>query len=246
MLDSYNIRAQHWVLAVTIAVAAHAIFVYQYKHEASLDSDLIEEQGITIKLKKIVVPTQPVAEIIETVVTPPAIIEKPEKIVKEKPPKPKHVKPVVQQPKVLPIEEPISQENIQQELSNEKEITKITEPSVSASTSNNSRNKNNNLSQIRNEYLARLNLWLSKHKRYPAIARKRKQEDTVKVSFVIDANGRLLSYQLEEASKFASLNKAVVNLLQSASPMPKVPQAIRDGQSEFEYTIPIEYSLIVK
>lgn len=93
------------------------------------------------------------------------------------------------------------------------------------------------------QYKLQLSAWLQKYKRYPLIAKKRRYEGMVKVKFFIDDRGHLLEYEITEPSRHKSLNDAVVKMLQKASPMPEVPQALRNRQGIYEYQVPILFEL---
>ena len=237
----HQVRLYHWGIAIAAALFMHVFFVLYIKQNVSNDNVSPIEQGITIKLKKLTSPPKPIAP-----VQPSQTVEQ----IIPAPPKKAPPKPVIQKPKISTAKESMIKKEVEQEVITAKEFTKnsntdnpVTNVNIPGATKE---NENNNSSQIRSDYLVRLNSWLAQHKRYPVIARRRKQEDTIIVKFVINANGALLSYQLVEASEFSSLNKAVTKLLLNASPMPEVPHAIRNGRTEFEYTVPIEYALIEK
>jgi protein TonB len=64
---------------------------------------------------------------------------------------------------------------------------------------------------------------LERRKRYPAAARKRREEGTVLVRFAIDGGGNVLSAGLVRSSGHAELDKAVLALVRRASPVPPPP-----------------------
>jgi protein TonB len=94
---------------------------------------------------------------------------------------------------------------------------------------------------IQRDYEARLLAWLAGHKRYPGSARRSGHEGTIMLRFVIDADGRLRSYELLERSVYAGLNSAVERMVESAAPMPPVPAELRRGRAEFSFTVPVEF-----
>ncbi|NCC36784.1 MAG: energy transducer TonB, partial [Chloroflexia bacterium] len=49
-------------------------------------------------------------------------------------------------------------------------------------------------------YHGTLAAWLARHKRYPEQARRRQQQGTVRVTFTIDRQGRLLSHRIASSS----------------------------------------------
>nr|WP_093188078.1 energy transducer TonB [Thiocapsa sp. KS1] len=93
----------------------------------------------------------------------------------------------------------------------------------------------------KDRYYAELAAWLERHKRYPALARKMRQEGIVRVRFVIDRNGRVISHRIETSSGHTALDDAASELLRRASPMPAIPA--RMGQSRLEIVVPIAYRL---
>jgi protein TonB len=90
-------------------------------------------------------------------------------------------------------------------------------------------------------YFAQLAAWLNKHKRYPRRAQQRRQEGTVKVRFMIDRSGRVLSHRIIGSSGHALLDREVEAMLARASPLPPVPAEI--GQTRLSITLPVAFSL---
>ena len=249
MGNTYNIRLPHWLAAITLAFLLHALLAVQLDHTAVNSSSNTDSQNIKISLKKLTSPVDEVEPVVQETIQAPQAKPNPLPIKPQSKPKQQATleknKPIVKMPDIEPLPTEVKPEDIPEipqppskYIQNKKLVTNSQTISIPVEK------KVNDSSQIRNDYLVRLSVWLAKHKRYPPIARRRKQEDTVKVSFVIDANGNLIRYQIIRASKFSSLNKAAASLLEKASPMPAVPVAIRMGKREFEYTIPIEYKLV--
>lgn len=90
-------------------------------------------------------------------------------------------------------------------------------------------------------YHGTLVAWLNRHKRYPSRARRLRQEGTVRVSFTIDRNGRILSHRIVTSSGHALLDQEVQAMLKRASPVPVLPSGIRE--SRLTITVPIRFSL---
>jgi protein TonB len=250
MGNFYTIRISHWLVAIAIAFLLHLIAAIQLEYESSEISTGPDARSITISLKKLTSPVPQIQPKINEAIQPtePQHTRVPEKPKPKKQSKSEKPKPVVKTPEVQPLTSEAEPGEISEtsqppssDIQNRKPVTHSQPDSIA---SEKSVKKVTDRSQIHNAYLVKLGKWLARHKHYPSIARRRKQEDTVKVRFVIDADGTLISYQILEPSEFSSLNKAVVSLLERASPMPEVPVAIRKGKSEFEYTIPIEYKLV--
>jgi len=90
-------------------------------------------------------------------------------------------------------------------------------------------------------YFGRLASWLNRHKRYPAQARRRRAQGTVKVQFTIDRNGRLLSHRVVSSSGHRLLDQEAEAMLKRASPMPAIPAAL--NRSRLTVTLPVNFSL---
>ena len=59
--------------------------------------------------------------------------------------------------------------------------------------------------------------------------------------FSIDRQGRLLESRITQSSGHEGLDKAALDLLKKASPMPALPDTITDNV--FEVSVPIRYSV---
>lgn len=83
---------------------------------------------------------------------------------------------------------------------------------------------------------------LSKYKRYPEDARRRGFEGVNRLRFVVDANGKVLSYSLAGKSGSASLDRATLEMIRRAQPLPPPPaEMLKDGS--LEIVAPFVYSL---
>ncbi|SDW82288.1 energy transducer TonB [Thiocapsa roseopersicina] len=93
----------------------------------------------------------------------------------------------------------------------------------------------------KDRYYTELAAWLERHKRYPSQARKMRQEGIVRVRFVIDRSGKVISHRIETSSGHTALDHAASELLRRASPMPAIPASM--GRSRLEIVVPIAYRL---
>ncbi|WGQ29114.1 energy transducer TonB family protein [Taylorella equigenitalis] len=91
-------------------------------------------------------------------------------------------------------------------------------------------------------YQSSLFAHLNRHKRYPHSALINKEEGVVAVRIVIDASGNVLSAEVKRASKYVALNQAARDLFMKASPLPKPPNSMMNGET-LSFTIPIEYDI---
>jgi len=83
---------------------------------------------------------------------------------------------------------------------------------------------------------------LSRYKRYPAEARRRGDEGTVTLRFKIDAQGRLLSYELVHRSGRTALDKATLQMIRRAEPLPPPPPELLTNGT-LEVVAPFAYTL---
>ena len=90
-------------------------------------------------------------------------------------------------------------------------------------------------------YRQTLFAWLQKHQRYPRRLKRRGIEGEVSLFFSIDRQGRLLESRITQSSGHEGLDKAALDLLREASPMPALPNTILNDV--FEVSVPIRYSV---
>ena len=57
--------------------------------------------------------------------------------------------------------------------------------------------------------------------------------------FVIDRTGRVLDYRLRQSSGHGSLDRATVDMIRRADPLPRMPDSI--AQARLELVVPIEF-----
>lgn len=97
-------------------------------------------------------------------------------------------------------------------------------------------------SQAKASWQSRLLAHLNRHKRYPDDARRRGQEGVVRLRFVVDGQGKVLSFELAGKSGSASLDRATLQMIRRAQPLPAPPaELLRDGR--LEVVAPFVYSL---
>lgn len=91
------------------------------------------------------------------------------------------------------------------------------------------------------DYFAHLRAWLERHKRYPRRAQLRRQEGTVMLRFVMDPEGRVLSYRIERSSGHRLLDEEVREMIERASPLPAMPEDMQ--QAQLELVVPVSFFL---
>jgi len=91
------------------------------------------------------------------------------------------------------------------------------------------------------DYKLLLSAWLEKHKDYPRRAKLRRQEGMAYLSFVIDRDGNVLEYRLDQSTGYKLLDEEVEAMIERASPLPPVPGDPEDGR--FTYQVPVTFNL---
>ncbi|MBF0232461.1 MAG: energy transducer TonB [Desulfamplus sp.] len=170
-----------------------------------------------------------------------------EKIIKKnkktanRPPKQKKVPEVITKPKA--ITEPA-------EASKPAEVSKPAEASLArvALPTNSSLQKNvpplpknSSVSQSEEisakQYFNAIRQMIEKNRRYPQMARRRNQEGSVRVRFLIDSNGNVNSLEIVKRSDYESLNQAALEAVKRAAPFSKPPAYIDESALKLELTI---------
>lgn len=82
---------------------------------------------------------------------------------------------------------------------------------------------------------------LNRMKRYPADARRRREEGVPQLQFSIDRSGRVLSARIVRSSGFPSLDQAALDMINRASPLPAPPASMPD--SRITLTVPVNFNL---
>lgn len=95
--------------------------------------------------------------------------------------------------------------------------------------------------ETRDSFLGRLLAQLGRFKQYPRAARQAHIEGVVMLHFVMDAQGRVLSFEIAKSSGRAVLDAEALALIQRAQPLPALPA---DYPSRtLDAVVPIEFSL---
>ncbi len=236
-----------WLLAVILSLTAHALLFYQrnsslnavpamviqetithvrFANIAPPPPTVIEPQVITPKTEPVVLPELIPEKVVEK------IIKKPEPVVvkqkpkarphKKKKPKPKVIKPV--RKKTLSKKPPVKEKSRQlrpQVSSNPAKSAPVKHIKASPIVA---RADQRLIEQTRMTYQALLMRHIEAHKNYPRVARKRKIEGKIIVSFTLLADGQIKNLRLN--GKRSILQKASRNAIQAALPMPRPPSEI--------------------
>lgn len=76
---------------------------------------------------------------------------------------------------------------------------------------------------------------------YPRRALQRNQEGEVRVSVIINREGRVISIEVLEESRHGLLNRAALDAIERAAPFPEVPSAIQGRY--YEFAVPFNFIL---
>ncbi|UAW99772.1 energy transducer TonB [Halopseudomonas nanhaiensis] len=93
-------------------------------------------------------------------------------------------------------------------------------------------------------YFSDLQGWLNAHKHYPPHLKKEKIQGTVILTFSVDRSGNVLSASIKQSSGNAELDRAALEMLAKAEPLPPIPDSM--GKERISIAIPVEYSLITR
>ena len=88
------------------------------------------------------------------------------------------------------------------------------------------------------QWQSRLMAHLERRKRYPAAAKRRRDEGVATVRFSIDASGNVLSAQLARSSGVPELDEEVVAMVRRASPVPAPPPG-----AKLDITVPVRFNI---
>ncbi|WP_425405831.1 TonB family protein [Hwanghaeella sp.] len=90
-------------------------------------------------------------------------------------------------------------------------------------------------------YIAKLRLWLERHKDYPKLARRKRMQGVVLLYFRVGRDGSVMAQEIREGSGHTLLDDAALEMLVRAEPLPSFPQ---DMPGDYlDVVLPVEYSL---
>lgn len=91
------------------------------------------------------------------------------------------------------------------------------------------------------KYQHSIRKWISSHKIYPGIARRKGIEGVVTVSFSISKNGRLKDIKLITSSNYEILDKAAIRTINNSDPFTPFPESI--NKNELRLRLAISFKL---
>ncbi|GIZ13720.1 energy transducer TonB [Pseudomonas sp. NCCP-436] len=171
---------------------------------------------------------EPLPEVAEAPKAPLAVPPKPKVQPKPQPPRPKPTKP---EPPQKQEAEP-AQEVASQPRETPRDNRPAAPQTSSASTP----------SDAERSWQSQLFNHLARYKRYPEDARRRGLKGINRLRFVIDGNGRVLSYELTEKAGSAVLDRATLQTIRRAQPLPRPPAELLNNGT-LEIVAPFVYAL---
>lgn len=245
MIDTRQKLTRYAVsLAMVLAVHAAAIAIALHSTRAPLPVELppaammiamppLPEPAPAPKPVQPPTPVEepPLPQVVEAP-KPTIALPKPPPKPKPKPPLPKAPLPKPenkpQPPKELPVAKPV-------------EATPAATPAAAAKPTEAAPSLPSN-SDAAQSWQADMMRHLAKFKRYPEDARRRGLEGTATLKFVVDANGNVLSFALANSSGNAALDRATLDMIRRAQPLPTPPKDMLIG-GQREVTAPFVYRL---
>lgn len=82
---------------------------------------------------------------------------------------------------------------------------------------------------------------LAEKKRYPGISRRRGEQGVVQLFFVITRDGKIRESRIDASSGYQRLDRAVMQMLEKAQPLPAFPEEML--QQQLEVKVPIAFEL---
>lgn len=173
------------------------------------------------------------------VVQPPVPVEEPPLPKLAEAPKPKIA---VAKPKPKPKPQPPKPEKKPEPKPEPKEEVAETPPPKEAPKIEPQQRSVPGNSQAKRTWQSDLLMHLAKYKKYPPQARSRRQEGTNRLRFVVDANGKVLSYEITGPSGSSILDRATLEMIRRAGTLPKPPAELLTNGT-IEIVAPFVYSL---
>ncbi|MDX2507750.1 MAG: energy transducer TonB [Gammaproteobacteria bacterium] len=219
-----------WLFSIALSLSLHfALFLHSHKQLVSAPATVVQETITHVRFSTLAPPPVKIIESVvkapkpEPVVPPEPVVQpKAKPKLKPKPKKKKKLKPVVK-PRVKKaakprppkkVVKPVKQkQTLSQNISSQKKQFKQSPVVAKADPSL--------AQQARIKYHALLMRHIEVHKQYPRIARKRKIEGNILVSFTLMANGSIKNLHIN--GKKSILKKATRQAVEDALPMPEPP-----------------------
>lgn len=236
-LEIDRTRARRWLLGFLLVFIAHVLALVGLPDHSEPIPITLPVPAIQVAFMQAAPPPPPPTP--EPVVEEPPIkaieVPKAEPIVQKKPERKKPVKREKPKPQPKPRDEPVqpSPEPAADAPAPVPNAVKVDRP-IDTGASKASAGPPPN-------YTAILAAWLEHYKKYPQRARQRGLEGDVVLTFVVNRNGKVPSYEIKKSSGYDVLDRAVEDMIRRAQPLPPIPPEW--SQDSMELSIPISFKL---
>ena len=230
--------------SLAVVLGVHAVAVILALNWKSSPPVPLPPMAMLVELAPVPAPPQPAPPKVVTPPQPPTPVEelplpklaealKPTiSVPKPKPkPKPQPPKPVEKKPE--PVKEKPSETPPSEAQPSNVPPAKSAQPSPGPTAAQNA---------AKASWQGTLLAHLQKYKKYPPGAQARGKEGLNRLRFVVDAEGKVLSYELVGRSGNADLDRATLEMIRRAQPLPKPPADMLNNGS-IEIVAPFVYSL---
>ncbi|ROM68897.1 energy transducer TonB [Pseudomonas brassicacearum] len=233
--------------SLAVVLGVHALAIALALNWTSRPPIELPPQAMMVELAPVPAPPPPAPPKVVTPPQPPEPVEElplPKLAEAAKPeisiPKPVKPKPKPQPPKPKPVEkkpEPPKETPSEQKPSDTPPTPAPTEKSAQPAPGPSPAQ-----SAAKANWQGTLLAHLGKYKKYPPRAQQMNKEGMNRLRFVVDAEGNVLSYELVGSSGTDSLDRATLEMIRKAQPLPKPPAELLTNGT-IELTAPFVYSI---
>lgn len=220
-------RNLSWAISLLVVLGLHvALFCWALFWKVSAEPIELPPPAMMVQLEPLPAPTPPPAPPPPPQVEPepeplPKLAEAPKPTIAIAPkPKPKPKPPKPKPPEPKPEQKPQEQESPKEQVD---APTTPAPPSDAKPAAPQESLAGAMYTQARETWLSKVMARLAKQKRYPDDARRRNIQGSNTVEFTVDSDGKVLTYTLTSKSGSASLDRATLQALRRAQPLPPPP-----------------------
>ncbi|UXY53142.1 energy transducer TonB [Pseudomonas tohonis] len=222
-------RNLSWAISLLVVLGFHiALFCWALFWKVSADPIELPPAAMMVQLEPMPAPTPPPAPPPPPQVEPepdplPKLAEAPKPTIAIAPkPKPKPKPPKPKPPEPKPEQKPQEQESTKEQV----DAPTTPAPPSDAKPAAPQESMASAMTQARETWMSKVSARLARYKRYPEDARRRNFTGSTRVEFTVDAEGKVLAYTLVSKSGSASLDRASLEAVRRAQPLPPPPPEI--------------------
>ncbi|WHS60216.1 energy transducer TonB [Pseudomonas sp. G2-4] len=233
--------------SLAVVLGVHALAIALALNWTSRPPIELPPQAMMVELAPVPAPPPPAPPKVVTPPQPPEPVEElplPKLAEAEKPeisiPKPVKPKPKPQPPKPKPVEK--KPEPPKETPSEKKPSDTPPTPAPTEKSAQPAPGPSPAQSAAKANWQGTLLAHLGKYKKYPLRAQQMNKEGMNRLRFVVDAEGNVLSFELVGSSGTDSLDRATLEMIRKAQPLPKPPAELLTNGT-IELTAPFVYSI---